>query len=149
MSEYPPKLKRLVEGFQLVEDRSERVELLIGFADRFLTVPEEIAKRPYPNQNRVPECESEAYVFAHELPDHSLKFHFAVENRQGISAMAVAVILDETLSGQALEQVAGVDPDFVYEIFGRELSTGKGLGLTGIVSMVKRFARRALEKQNA
>ena len=41
------------------------------------------------------------------------------------------LILDQCLSGEPLDEVAVVDPGIIYEIFGRELSTGKGLGLTG------------------
>lgn len=144
MSQQPEKLAEMVDLFRMVDDRSERIELLIDMADRFQEVPERIARRPFPEQNRVPHCESEAFVFAEELPDKSLKFHFAVENPQGISAMATAVILDQTLSGRPLEEVARVSPDFVYDVFGRELSTGKGLGLTGIVSLVQSAARKRL-----
>ncbi len=125
-------------------DRSERIELLIDMADHFKGVPERIARRPYPEESRVPHCESEAYVFSEPLADDTLKFHFAVENPQGISAMATAVILDQTLSGQPLEEVSRVDSTLVYKVFGNELSTGKGLGLTGIVSMVQIAARRQL-----
>ncbi|MFQ5737418.1 MAG: SufE family protein [Acidobacteriota bacterium] len=142
MAEYPAKLERILENFRLLQDRSQRIEVLISMADRFKTVPGHIAERPFPEENRVKSCESEAYVFTEELPDHTLRFHFAVENPQGISAMAIAVLLDRGLSGQPLDQVAKVPYDIVFEIFGNELSTGKGLGLTGIVSMVQHAAKR-------
>ncbi len=141
---YPEKLARMLDLFGTIEDRSERIDALISLADKFEGVPERIATRPYPEENRVPHCESEAFVFPEEMPDGTLKFHFAVENPQGISAMATAAILDRTLSGSPLEEVAKVSPDLVYELFGRELSTGKGMGLTGIVSMVQIAARRQL-----
>ncbi len=144
MDGVPEKLADIVETVRLIEDRSDRIEMLISLADGFKEVPERIAKRPFPEENRVPHCESEAFVFSEDLPDGTLKFHFAVENPQGISAMAMGVILGRGLSGQPLEQVAKVSGDIVYQIFGDELSTGKGLGLTGIVSMVQQAARRRL-----
>jgi cysteine desulfuration protein SufE len=127
-------------------DRTERQEYLIEIADRFpdVRVSPDIANKPYPEEHRVPACESEAFVWAEEQPDGTLKYYFDVLNPQGLSAMAMSVILDETLSGQPLEQVAAVDPSIVFTLFGREISMGKGQGLMGIVQMVKNEARKRL-----
>ncbi len=142
----PAKLRRLLETLRLVEDRGERIELLIGIADRFRGVPESIARRPYPSERLVPACESEAYFWAEDLDsgDGRFRVHFAVENPQGISARAMAVILDETLSGQPLEEVAAVSTDLPLEIFGAELSMGKSMGLMGMVGLVRTAALRRL-----
>ncbi|MEM9555997.1 MAG: SufE family protein [Acidobacteriota bacterium] len=137
----PEKLAEIVDLLTLV-DRAERIDLLIGIADRFRGVPSEIAEAPYADEHKVPACESEAYVWARRQDDGTPKFYFAVENPQGISAMAMAVILDESLSGVDPVQVAAVPQDLVYEIFGRELSMGKSMGLMGMVAMVKHFAKR-------
>ncbi len=144
MSAVPEKLTEIIDTFQMIEDRTERIDMLISLADGFKEVPARVASRPFREENRVPHCESEAYVFPEDLPDGTLKFHFAVENPQGISAMATAVVLDRGLSGQPLEQVAQVSGDLVYDVFGHELSTGKGLGLTGIVALVRQAARKKL-----
>ncbi len=149
MAAPPEKLIRIVDTFKSLEDRNERIDLLISLADRFQEVPLHLARRPFPEQNRVPHCESEAFVFAEEKSDGTLAFHFAVENPQGISAMATAVILGRGLSGQPLQQVAAVSSSIIYDIFGHELSTGKGLGLTGLVSMVQNAARRRLQQPEA
>lgn len=143
---YPGKLARLLDLLAMVPDRTERIQMLIGIADRFRKVPETIARAPYPEENKVPACESQAYVFAEDRPDGTLKFHFAVENPQGISAMATSVILDETLSGAPLEEVARVSGDVIYTIFGNELSMGKSMGLMGIVSMVQNYAKQRLAR---
>jgi len=145
MPDYPEKLTRMLEDFSFVTDRSERAEMLIELADRFERVPERIAAPPYPKDHRVEFCESEAYVWAEEQPAGTLKFYFAVENPQGLSAKAMAVILDETLSGEPLEQVAQVTPDIVLKIFGREISMGKGQGLMGMVSAVQNAAKQRLK----
>ncbi len=149
MHAVPEKLTEIVDTFQMIEDRSERIDLLISLADGFREVPARVASRPFPEENKVPHCESEAYVFPEDLPDGTLKFHFAVENPQGISAMATAVVLDRGLSGQPLDQVAQVSGDLVYDVFGHELSTGKGLGLTGIVALVRQAARKKLAPPGA
>jgi cysteine desulfuration protein SufE len=139
----PPKLAQLLDDLDLLAERADRIEALIGVAGRFRPVPESVARRPYPEERKVPACESEAYVWAEPLADGALRFHFAVENPQGISAKALAVILDETLSGAAPAEVAAVPVDVVYRIFGSELSMGKSMGLTSMVAMVKEAARRA------
>jgi cysteine desulfuration protein SufE len=118
--------------------------MLIEYADRFREVPESIAKRPFPESARAPRCESEAFVFVLDRPDGTFDLHFAVENPQGISAKAWAVILGETLSGQPLEQVAAVPQDILYRIFGRDLSMGKGQGLIGMLELIQHEARRRL-----
>ncbi len=146
MSDIPDKLEELLEDFSSITDRSERQEYLIEIADRFpdVRVQPDIATKPYPEAHRVPACESEAFVWAKEQPDGTLKYYFDVLNPQGLSAMAMSVILDETLSGQPLEQVAAVEPSIVFTLFGREISMGKGQGLMGIVQMVKNEAKKRL-----
>ena len=146
MADYPEALQQLLEDFQWITDRAERSEYLIQLADQFEGVPERIASRPYPEENHVTFCESDAYVFAEDNDDGTVKFHFAVENPQGLSAMAMSVILDQTLSGQPLSQVAQVSDEIVLTVFGKNISMGKGQGLMGIVAMVREFAKRRLQE---
>lgn len=141
MADGPRKLRETLDLLSSIEDRSERIQLLIDVSRRYRPVPESLARPPYPPEHRVPGCESEAYVWAEEAEDGTLRFHFAVLNPQGISAMALAVILQEGLAGAAPEDAALVSPEIVYSIFGRELSMGKSMGLTGVVRMVAALAR--------
>lgn len=138
----PYKLQAILDDFAAIADRDERTEMLIQYADAFQEVPERIAARPYPEDHRVEYCESEAYVWAEPNPDGTLKFYFAVENPQGISARALATILDQTLSGTLVEEAAAITPDMVHTLFGGEISMGKGRGLAGIVAMVKNLAQQ-------
>jgi len=147
MPEIPKKLQEMLDDFSFVTTRGERAELLIDIAGRFQPVPERIATPPYDEAHHVPFCESDAYVWSEAQPDGTLKFYFAVENPQGLSAQAMAVILDETLSGADPEQVAQVTPDIVHAIFGRDISMGKGQGLMGLVSMVQAAARQHLSQK--
>lgn len=133
----PEKLADLLSTLDLVPDRADRIQLLIDVAERFAGVPEELVERPYPETHRVPGCESEAFVWAEPLPDGTFRYRFAVENPQGISAKALAVILEETLSGAPPEEVARVPADLIYRIFGPELSMGKSMGLMGMIQKVQ------------
>jgi len=144
----PAPLADVVGEFEGV-DRGLRAEMLIEYADQFEAVPASVATRPYPEVNRAPRCESEAYVFATDQPDGTLRFWFAVENPQGLSAKAWAAILKDTLSGQPLEQVARVPQDTIFHIFGRDISMGKGQGLIGMLDVLQHEARRRLRQRGA
>ncbi|MBN1966673.1 MAG: SufE family protein [Anaerolineae bacterium] len=144
MAAYPDKLEQIIQDFAWISDREERSAYLIELADQFVPVPERIATRPYPEDHRVPFCESEAYVWTEGRDDGTLQFYFAVDNPQGLSAMAMAHILDTTLSGAPLEQVAQVPDDIVLRIFGKNISMGKGQGLMGLVAMAREAAKKRL-----
>lgn len=146
MEGIPPKLHDVLEMLEMLPDRAERIEVLIGTAGRFREVPESIATRPFPKERLVPGCESQAYVWWTDRGDGTLDFFFAVENPQGISAKAMAAILQDACSGAPLAQVAAVPDDLVYTVFGNELSMGKSMGLMGMVAMVRREAKRRLGK---
>ncbi len=58
----------------------------------------------------------------------------------------MAAILGRTLSGAPLEAVMQLPPESVEWLFGRELSLGKSLGLTGMLLAVQREAREQLAR---
>lgn len=140
----PPGLAGFLSLLNSIDSRHERIELLIDIADRYREVPPSVAQRPFDSNHLVPNCESEAYFWPVDRQDGTLDLFFAVENPQGISARAMAVILSENLSGVPLEAVARVDDDLAYEVFGRELSMGKSMGLNGMIAMVRLAARRRI-----
>jgi cysteine desulfuration protein SufE len=144
----PAPLAALLGEFRGLE-RGSRMEQLIAWADEFAEVPPAVARRPFPAATRAPRCESDAYVFAEDRADGTLTFHFAVENPHGISARAWAVILARTCSGRPLEQVAAVPEEIIFEVFGRELSMGKGQGLAGMLELVRHAARERLRWRRA
>ena len=145
MADIPDKLKELLEDFALVNDRSERAEMLIELADRFEEVPPAIADRPFPIEHKVIRCESEAYVWAEDQADGTQYYHFAVENPQGLSAKAMAVVIEETMSGAPPEQVDAVDNEVIFQLFGKDLSMGKGQGLLGMLDVVQHEVKQRLK----
>ncbi|MEW6578518.1 MAG: SufE family protein [Chloroflexota bacterium] len=141
MTDYPGRLNEVLADFAFVTSRSERAELLMDWADRFTPVPADIAAPPYPADHRVPFCESDAYVWTIPEGNGSLCLYFAIENPQGLSAMALAAILTESLSGLPAAWIATVTPDIVLKLFGNDISMGKGQGLMGMVTMVQAAAK--------
>ena len=140
----PARLRELLLDFEPLP-RTERMDELIDWADQFVEVDPGIAARPFPELNRAPRCESDAYVFATDRPDGTLDFHFAVENPQGLSAKAWGAILKDAASGAPLEQVAAIDPEAIYQIFGRDLSMGKGQGLIAMLELVQFEGRKRMK----
>jgi cysteine desulfuration protein SufE len=143
------KLQALIDLFAEHSDTAERTQLLLEYADRFKEVPASVASRPFDRSALVPHCESEAYVWAVPNGDGTLKLHFAVENPSGVSAKALAAILDRTLSGLPAEEIARVDPEIVEKIFRQNISMGKGMGLMSMVQRVQALAKRATRENTA
>jgi cysteine desulfuration protein SufE len=143
------KLEQLLETFDEFPDPADRTDLLLSYADQFREVPPDVARRPFPESHHVPQCESDAYIWALRNPDGTLKFYFAVENPSGISAKALAAILDRTLSGLPPAEIAAVDNTIVERIFRRNISMGKGMGLMSMVDAVRTLAKRATQKTGA
>lgn len=125
----PPKLQETLDDLALLPDRQERIDYLIALAEEFANPTE--TEVPRTVENRVPGCESEAYVVVAD----GLKI--AVDNPQGISAMAMAVILKQSLADAEPAEIKQIPEDIVYQIFGKELSMGKSMGLMGMVRMVR------------
>ena len=149
MGDAPARLAATIEALSFYEDRTERIQALVDLAARFEDVPASVASRPFDESRHVAGCESQAFVFEARRDDGTLDFFFAVENPQGVSAKALAVILSDSLSGAPLAEVAALDPDLIFDIFGNELSMGKTIGLGGIVSMVRAAAYREQSEHEA
>ena len=145
MANYPPKLQEYLDDFAFITSREERVEYLIAIADEFLPVPAAVAAKPYDEAHRVIGCESEAFVWAIDRADGTLDYYFDVLNPQGLSAMAMSAILDQACSGAPLEQVAAINGEVVFAFFGKDISMGKGRGLTELVNAVVYHAGQRLK----
>jgi cysteine desulfuration protein SufE len=143
---HPEKLQQVLETFDMFADPADRTNLLLSYADRFREVPPEIATRPFPEKNHIPQCESDAYIWAVKRPDDTLQLYFAVENPAGVSARALSAILDRSLSGLPPQEIAAIDCDIVERIFRRNISMGKGMGLMAMVEAVRTLARRAMSR---
>ena len=138
----PEKLQQTIDMFQMF-DPADRTSMLLSYADQFREVPPSIATRPFPESHHVPQCESDAYVWARKQPDGTLNLYFAVENPSGVSAKALAAILDKTLSGLPASEIATVNCDIVEQIFRQNISMGKGMGLMAMVNAVQALAKAA------
>lgn len=127
----PPKLQAMLDDLAMFPDRADRIEALIALSREY--VHPSAGEVPRTEEARVPGCESEVFMGLHDG-----RFRFGVDNPQGVSAMALARLLEEGLDSTPTRELPD---DLVYEVFGRELSMGKSLGLTNMVRMVRDAAR--------
>jgi sulfur transfer protein SufE len=139
----PQKLDQLLETFDTFPDPADRTGMLLSYSDQFREVPPEVARRPFPPDHQVPQCESDAYVWAVKRPDGTLQLYFAVESPSGVSARALAAILDRTLSGLPASEIAAISTDIVERLFRQNISMGKGMGLMSMVQAVQALAKKA------
>jgi cysteine desulfuration protein SufE len=143
MNGIPETLQIILDTFDMFPDPSDRTNMLLSYADQFQEVPKEVATRPFDKSHQVPQCESDAYVWAIKKPDGTLDLYFAVENPSGVSAKALATILRKSLSGLPADAITRVDSSIVERIFRQNISMGKGMGLMSMVNAVQTLARRA------
>lgn len=134
MNVRPPQLEQVLSDLALLSERNERIEYLISLASDFVPFAE--APNPLPEENRVHGCESEVFAFS-TAPQGKIHLEFVVLNKQGLSAMALGKILQDSFNGLPLESIQSIDQDVVKEIFGKELSMGKAIGLANTVRLVK------------
>lgn len=128
----PPRLQEMLDDLAMFPDRADRIDALIALSrDYRHPTADEV---PRTERSRVPGCESEVFMGL-----DGPHFRFAVDNPQGVSAMALASLLEQGLEGN----VADVPDELVYDVFGRELSMGKSMGLTNMVRMVRDAAKSA------
>lgn len=136
-------MQRAIGEITSLESRELIAAALSDTADRLPEVPRNVASRPFPASARVPSCESQAFVWVSLDPAGKLVLHFAVENPQGISAKALAVLLQEGLTGATVDEAQEIPEDIIYTLFGRGLGMSRAAGLRAMISMVKSFAQQA------
>jgi len=139
---YPSKLQAVIDMFAMF-DIADRTNMLLSYSEQFREVSPDVASRPFAKNHQIPQCESDAYAWAVKNPDGTVKLWFAVENPSGVSARALAAILDKTLSGLTPDEILKVDSSIVEKLFRQNISMGKGMGLMSMVEAVRSLARAA------
>jgi len=133
----PPKIQQFLDDLSFFTDRQERVQALIDLSEQYRLFD---APRPLSEDHRVRGCESEVFAWTF-VDDGRLRLEFVVDNPQGISAMALAVVLKQGLDGEPVTALDQLEEGLVYDIFGSGLSMGKSGGLTNMIRMIKAQAK--------
>lgn len=132
----PPRLQAIIEEFQS-SDRSEKLELLLEYADRLPPLPAHL--QGHSGMEQVHECMSPVFLQA-ELSEHALVFHIDVPP-EAPTIRGYAALLMEGLEGATPQMVLGVPGDF-FQAMGlhQVLSPQRLNGISAILAYMKRQA---------
>ncbi|WP_129673653.1 SufE family protein [Candidatus Chloroploca sp. Khr17] len=136
----PPRLQEIIEEFQL-SDRTEKLELMLEYADRLLPLPQHL--QGHSGMEQVHECMSPVFVQG-ELVDGGMIFHIDVPP-EAPTIRGYASLLAEGLRGITPQEVLAVPGNF-FEAMGlhQVLSPQRLNGITALLAYIKRQALRFL-----
>ena len=105
---YSSELSELIEEFQEIEDKMERLEMVFDLADEVNLLP----NTQWSEATRVHGCQSEAHVKV-ELVDSNVNFQSGADSKlvQGLMG-----ILTMAIHGISADEVLTLTPDFATEM---------------------------------
>jgi sulfur transfer protein SufE len=105
---YPAALQELVEEFQAIEDKRERLEVLFELADEVMELPHD----QWTEDTRVRGCQSEAHVLV-SVEDGLIQFLAAADAKLVQGLMGVLTI---AIQGLTPAQAVLIPPNFAEEM---------------------------------
>lgn len=136
----PPRLREIIEEFQ-GGDRSEKLELMLDYADRLPPLPDRL--REHAGMEQVHECMSPVFVHG-ELEGEGMVFHFDVPE-EAPTTRGYASILAEGLRGVTPREVLAVPGDFFQEMGLHQILSPQRLnGISAILAYMKRQALQVM-----
>ena len=143
-SKLPDSLVQIREDFREL-DRSDRLVLLLEFANELPALPPLYAEHP-DLLERVVECQSPVFIFV-EVDDKQLVHLHATAPKEAPTTRGFASILVQGLSGLTVDEVLDVPDDFPNTIGLTEAVSL--LRIRGMTAMLARAKRQLREKATA
>jgi cysteine desulfuration protein SufE len=140
----PQALAEIRDDFLELE-QSERLQLLLEFANSLPELPERYANHP-DLLERVEECQSPVYLFV-EVDAGGIVHVFVTAPREAPTTRGFASILAEGLKGLTVEQVLAVPPDYPLTIGLTEAVSP--LRIRGMMGLLGRIQRQVAERSAA
>lgn len=138
----PPRLREIVDDFRTT-DRSEKLELLLEYAEQLPPLPERF-RTDDTQLEHVHECATPVFIAA-DREGRALTLHFDIPP-ESPTVRGFAEILREGTSGETPETVLAIPGDFYYEMGLQSVLSPQRLnGIHFMLAHVKRVAARALE----
>jgi len=132
---YPEVLAELIEEFQDVDDKMERLEMVFDMADEVVPYPTD----RWDDESRVLGCQSEAHVHV-ELEDGKVLLFAGADAKLVLGLMG---ILSIAVNGYAPAQVLLLSPDFAEEMgILSTLSPSRSNGFRNMFDKVMKDIRR-------
>jgi len=105
---YPEKLTELVEDFQSIDDRMERLEYVFDLASEVNELPTE----EWSDSTRIHGCQSEAHVRV-EIVDENVRLYSGADSKLVQGLMGILTI---AIDGQPVEIARTLTPEFAVEM---------------------------------
>ena len=135
---YPVALQELVEEFQAVDDKRERLEMLFELADEVIELPSE----NWNEQTRVRGCQSEAHVSI-VMDDGRIQFLSAADARMVQGLMGILTI---AVDGLTPAQAVLISPAFAEEMgLLNTLTPSRSNGFRNMYDKVMNEIRQSME----
>lgn len=134
---YSSELSELIEEFQEIEDKMERLEMVFDLADEVNLLPID----QWSEATRVHGCQSEAHVKV-ELVDSNVNFQSGADSKlvQGLMG-----ILTMAIHGISADEVLTLTPDFATEMgILNSLSPSRSNGFRNMFDKVMREIKQQM-----
>ena len=105
---YPEKLTELVEEFQSIDDRMERLEYVFDLASEVNELPTE----EWSDSTRIHGCQSEAHVRV-DLENENVRLYSGADSKLVQGLMGILTI---AIDGQPIEIALNLTPEFAIEM---------------------------------
>jgi len=137
----PPRLKEIIEDFQISEGR-EKVELLLDYSQNMMPLPDWVKNHP-DDMQQVHECMTPVFIHA-GLQEGRMHFYFDVP-AESPTVRGFAAIMAEGLDGLTPEEILEVPNDFFQEMGLEKVLTQQRMnGISHILAYMKRLAMTAI-----
>ena len=137
----PPSVARVLSTFRAL-GREEKMQALLHYAKKLEPVPERFLALDRAEFN-VPECQTRVDLFP-ELRDGKLYFYADLNPRQSPTIAAFLAILFSAINGHPPETTASIPSDFVRQVMEGIGLAGREVGLSAMLTRIKRHAQTAM-----
>jgi cysteine desulfuration protein SufE len=137
----PPSVARVLSTFRAL-GREEKMQALLHYAKKLEPVPERFLALDRA-EFTVPECQTRVDLFP-ELRDGKLYFYADLNPRQSPTIAAFLAILFSAINGYPPETTLGIPSDFVRLMMEGIGLAGREVGLSAMLTRIKRQAQAAM-----
>jgi cysteine desulfuration protein SufE len=137
----PPSIERVLSRFRAL-GREEKMHALVQYAKKLEPVPERFLALDRA-EFTVPECQTRVDLFP-ELRDGKLYFYADIDPRKSPTIAAFLAILFSAINGHPPETTLGIPSDFVRLMMEGIGLAGREVGLSAMLTRIKRHAQIAM-----
>ncbi len=135
----PPSIERVLRYFRAL-GREEKMQALVSYARKLEPLPPRytaIDRSDY----TIPECQTKVDIFP-EYRDGKMHYYADVNVRQSPTIAAFLAILFTAINDQPPDTTLAIPPDFVRTMMENIGLGAREVGLTAMVTRVKRYAEQ-------